>query len=189
MEMFAKRIVSYWVQIDLVEESQAEWYTYGLLKRVTTLCTFIVVISLGALHSNIWRALLFTSTLMYLRAATNGHHAKTYLRCLFNSCIIEIVCVLLCDYLIAILSIFLALVSAVIIFTIAPLNNEQIHFSDEELAAVRAICRKRLAISFILHLVLLPLYPVGAYCVSLAMSADAFLLLIAKNGITKYKDR
>lgn len=180
MELLAKKIVSRWVQRGLVEKSQAEWYIYGLLKRLTTLCTLAAVITLGSFYSNILCSLLFAAALMYLRAYTNGHHAKSYVRCLINSCIIEIVCVLLCNYLIPILSFFLALVSAVVIFAVAPLNNEQIHFSHEELAAVRIICHKRLTILFILHIVLLPLFPTSAYCISLAMSADAFLLLIAK---------
>ncbi len=180
MEQLAKSIVSRWVQRGFVEESQAEWYIYGLLKRLTTLCTLSSIVVLGTLLSDLWRALLFAVALMYLRAYTNGHHAKTYLRCLVNSCIIEVLGVLLCSYLTPVLSFFLALVSALIVLMIAPLNNAQIHFSPEELIAVRSACHKRLAALFILHTVLLPLLPVSAYCISLAMAADAFLLLIAK---------
>lgn len=180
METLAKRIVSRWVQRGFVDEAQAEWYTYGLLKRFTTLCTLTVVITLGSLHSNIFRSLLFAVVLMYLRTCTNGHHAKTYVQCLINSCIIEIICVILCNYLTPVLSIFLTLGSSIIIFRIAPLNNEQIHFSAEELAAVRIICHKRLAVLFILHMLLLPLLSVSAYCISLAMLTDALLLLLAK---------
>lgn len=153
---------------------------YVLLERITTLCTFSAVVALGALFSNIGCAFLFAIVLMYLRAYTNGHHAKTYLSCLVNSCIIEVLGVLLCNYLTPILSLFWALFSALIILILAPLNNEQIHFSPEEFEAVRTACHKRLAILFILHVVLLPLLPVSAYCISLAMSADAFLLLIAR---------
>lgn len=180
METLAKRIVSRWVQRGLIEESQAEWYVYALLERITTLCSFSAVVALGSLFSNVWHAFLFAVALMYLRAYTNGHHAKTYLGCLVNSCIIEILGVLLCTHLNSILSLFLSLISTIIIFSLAPLNNEQIHFSSEEFMAVRSVCHKRIVVLFILHIVLLLLLPVSAYCISLAMSADAFLLLIAK---------
>lgn len=180
METIAKKIVFHWVQRGLVEESQAEWYVYGLLERITTLCSFSVVVTLGSLVSTIWQALLFAAALMYLRAYTNGHHAKTYLSCLINSCIIELIGVFLCNYLTPIISLCLAIGSAITILIVAPINNEQIHFSAEELAAVRTACHKRLAMLFVLQIVLLPILPVSAYCVSLAMSADAFLLLIAK---------
>ena len=180
MEALAKKIVSRWVKRGFVEESQEEWYVYVLLERITTVCTFSAVVALGSLFSNIGCAFLFAIVLMYLRAYTNGHHAKTYLSCLANSCMIEVLGVLLCNYLTAILSFFLVFVSALIILILAPLNNEQIHFSPEEFEAVRTVCHKRLAILFILHVVLLPLLPVSAYCISLAMSADAFLLLVAR---------
>lgn len=179
MEALAKKIVFRWVQRGYIEEPQAEWYAYGLLERITTLCTFSVVVVLGSFVSTIWQAILFAIALMYLRAYTNGHHAKTYLSCLINSCIIELICVYLSNCLTPIVSICLAIGSAIAVLKVAPINNEQIHFSPEEFAAVRTVCHKRLAVLFIIHIVLLPILPVGAYCVSLAMSADAFLLLIA----------
>ena len=58
MEVLAKKIVSQWVKQGLVEESQAEWYVYGLLERLTTLCTFCVVVTLGSLVSTIWQSIL-----------------------------------------------------------------------------------------------------------------------------------
>lgn len=180
METLAKRIVHHWIQRGLVEESYAEWYAYALLERLTTLCTFSVVVVLGAFVSNAWCAFLFATVLMYLRAYTNGHHAKTYLLCVINSCLIEILGVFLSKYLMPILSLLLAFGSAVIILIIAPINNDQIHYSAKEFAAVRTACHTRLTIVLVLHIVLLPFFPVCANCVSLAMSADAFLLLIAK---------
>ena len=172
MEVLAKKIVSQWVKQGLVEESQAEWYVYGLLERLTTLCTFCVVVTLGSLVSTIWQSILFAIALMYLRAYTNGHHAKSYLSCLINSCVIELLGVFLCNYFTPVISLCLAIGSSITI--------EQIHFSEKELAAVRTVCHKRLAILFVLHIVLLLILPISAYCISLAMSADAFLLLITK---------
>ena len=180
MEVLAKKIVSQWVKQGLVEESQAEWYVYGLLERLTTLCTFCVVVTLGSLVSTIWQSILFAIALMYLRAYTNGHHAKSYLSCLINSCVIELLGVFLCNYFTPVISLCLAIGSSITILLVAPINNEQIHFSEKELAAVRTVCHKRLAILFVLHIVLLLILPISAYCISLAMSADAFLLLITK---------
>ena len=59
MEVLAKKIVSQWVKQGLVEESQAEWYVYGLLERLTTLCTFCVVVTLGSLVSTIWQTSVY----------------------------------------------------------------------------------------------------------------------------------
>ena len=118
--------------------------------------------------------------LLYLRAYTTGHHAKSYLSCLINSCVIELLGVFLCNYFTPVISLCLAIGSSITILLVAPINNEQIHFSEKELAAVRTVCHKRLAILFVLHIVLLLILPISAYCISLAMYADAFLLLIAK---------
>ena len=125
------------------------------------------------------QSILFAIALMYLRAYTNGHHAKSYLSCLINSCVIELLGVFLCNYFTPVISLCLAIGSSITILLVAPINNEQIHFSEKELAAVRTVCHKRLAILFVLHIVLLLILPISAYCISLAMSADAFLLLIA----------
>lgn len=152
MEVLAKKIVSQWVKQGLVEESQAEWYVYGLLERLTTLCTFCVVVTLGSLVSTIWQSILFAIALMYLRAYTNGHHAKSYLSCLINSCVIELLGVFLCNYFTPVISLCLAIGSSITILLVAPINNEQIHFSEKELAAVRTVCHKRLAILFVLHI-------------------------------------
>lgn len=180
MEILAKKIVDRWVSQGLVDKSLAEWCAYGLLRRLTTVVTLSIVVILGALFSNLGRALLFSLSLMYLRAFTNGHHSKTYWGCLFNSCLIEILGVLICEYLKPIVSLILACGSAIIILKIAPLNNKQIHFSKEELSAVRAVCQKRLVIILALYVVLLWIVPVGAYCIALALGADAFLLMIAE---------
>ena len=86
---------------------------------------------------------------MYLRAYTNGHHAKSYLSCLINSCVIELLGVFLCNYFTPVISLCLAIGSSITILLVAPINNEQIHFSEKELAAVRTVCHKRLAILFV----------------------------------------
>ena len=73
MEVLAKKIVSQWVKQGLVEESQAEWYVYGLLERLTTLCTFCVVVTLGSLVSTIWQSILFAIALMLKEYGLPGY--------------------------------------------------------------------------------------------------------------------
>lgn len=180
MEALTKQIVTHWVQRGFVDESQAEWCVYGLLCRITTVCTFCVVITVGTLVSDVRYALLFSLAFMYLRTYTNGHHAKTYVRCLINSIAIEVMAVTLAQYLSLSSSLPLAVVSSFVIFLKAPVNDANMHYTNEEIFAVRQKCRIRLYILLIFYFVTLLSVPFCSYCISLAFAADAILLLLAR---------
>lgn len=184
MEQTAKRLVAHWVQKGILDESEAEWCVYGLLSRITTASTLSVVVILGAIVSNFLYALVFTTAFLFLRVRTNGHHAKTYLACLFHSILIEIGSLILVPFLRLPFALLLVGLSNLIIISLAPANNDSIHLTVEEVAALRPRILIRLATVDLTYILLLLIDSLFANCIVFALIADATLLALASPGKT-----
>lgn len=76
-------------------------------------------------------------------------------------------------------SLILLIFSDIIIIFLSPCNNLYMHFSDDELHALRPKILFRLAILNSIYLLGITSYPIFSYSIVTALSADAILLLIA----------
>ncbi len=69
-----------------------------------------------------------------------------------------------------------------IIFLLAPINNERIHYSENEMNQMKASIRIRLLVYSSIVAILYFIVPTISACLTMAMVVVAFLLVIAKLG-------
>ena len=89
MNEIAKKLAGICVKNKLVAPEMFEWCVYSIEKKMVTFCTWVVLISIGAHLFGFPCTLCFTLGFLVLRRRTNGYHAKTYIRCLIGSILIE----------------------------------------------------------------------------------------------------
>lgn len=85
MEVLAEKLTCFFLQRHVIESDQAEWLQYGLARRLMGLCTFILLLPVGAILVGWLESFLFVLTFRFLRTRTGGYHAKTAHGCLAAS--------------------------------------------------------------------------------------------------------
>ena len=144
MDAILDRIVNFCLDKEIVKPDNAEWFRYGLERRLTTLFVGIPFVVLGCLISNIQTAIAYFLSFFYLRTYMNGYHAKTVFRCLFSSLVLEILFLGVFSRLInSEISLIAMSFCLVVSFTIAPYNHPNMHLSENELAASKQKVRFR----------------------------------------------
>lgn len=115
---------------------------FTVLKKMVTFCTWVVLISIGAHLFGFPCTLCFTLGFLVLRRRTNGYHAKTYIRCLIGSILIE------CSSIFVVRNapmewlILIIVLSNLMVLKVAPVNNKQIHLTAGEMNAMKKEIRK-----------------------------------------------
>lgn len=144
MDAILDRIVNFCLDKEIVKPDNAEWFRYGLERRLATLFVGIPFVVLGCLISNIQTAIAFFVSFFYLRTYMNGYHAKTVFRCLLSSLFLETLFLGVFAQLInSEISLIIVASGLVISFTIAPYNHPNMHLSEKELAACKQKVRFR----------------------------------------------
>ena len=122
-------------------------------------------------------------------ASENGYHAKTYIRCLIGSILIE------CSSIFVVRNapmewlILIIVLSNLMVLKVAPVNNKQIHLTAGEMNAMKKEIRKILIGMDILCLLCVFCYPASDMGKGLvaALAADAITLVAAD--LYKAKER
>ena len=186
MESAAERIVQKCVQANLIDEDQREWLLYSLQRRFTNLSGFLVLICLGILVAPFSQVLLLNLGLAFLREKTNGLHMPTRLSCFVFSLVCEYLCLFALRRMgsaLSVISLFLLLLSSLLILWLAPCNNSEIHCSDEEMQAMRRAVHKRLALYGLFLAAFWVLAPGLVNPLLMAETAVALLVVLAKIGV------
>lgn len=89
MHDLAMRLTQTCLSMGLIDESYAEWLTYSIEKRLTTLLTLFVLCLIGFFGFGWKLTLSFSVFFLLIRKYTNGYHAATYSQCLFLSILME----------------------------------------------------------------------------------------------------
>lgn len=138
MHDLAMRLTQTCLSMGLIDESYAEWLTYSIEKRLTTLLTLFVLCLIGFFGFGWKLTLSFSVFFLLIRKYTNGYHASTYNKCLFLSLLMEVFILAVISNIYHIewsLPLIIA-VSDVLIWYIAPVNTTGIHWSDCELRSM-----------------------------------------------------
>lgn len=179
MERIEQRLADHLCRKGYISEEEVDWCVYGLKKRFLTVVTAAILWVLGMLVSNWWQAVLFVCAVAFLRTYTNGYHAKTYRGCLALSCAVTVLSLLLVPYVNTALALVLFVPAAAVIARFSPLNDDQIHLTKEEVAAMRKKVCLRLTILCVLFLFLLWINTQAAACISLAVLVVAVSIAAA----------
>lgn len=78
------------IKHDIIEKEDYEIYCFGLGLLCETIVSFAVFFIIAALLCMLWEFIVFILSFAILRQYAGGFHAKTFVRCLFISCIIVV---------------------------------------------------------------------------------------------------
>lgn len=137
--MLANRIATWFVQTELIDTEEREWFKYAIEKRILTICSAAVFLIIGSAFAPFVVCCAFLFCFYFLRARTNGFHAETYLGCMLFSAVCEILLLCVIRPVVLLHLKETMFVSAVITLALAPVNDNRIHLSKEEIKA----CKKR----------------------------------------------
>ena len=163
------------------------WQKISLIeKKLVTFSTWVVLISIGTRLFGFRCTLCFTLGFLVLRRRTNGYHAKTYIKCLIVSLLIECGSIFVVQNISMERLVFIIIFSNLTIFKFAPVNNEQIHLTVDEMNAMKKEIRKVLIGMDILCLLCIFCHTrtMGNGLVA-ALAADAITLVAADLHKTK----
>ena len=177
MEVFARHIVQQWENKGYISAEEVDWCLYGLLNRLTTLFTALSAFILGSIVLNWQNTMTFLLCVLALRKYSNGYHAKHYLNCFALTLMIVFVSLSLVNHLNHIIATILFSISSMIIFEFAPTNSSSLHLSTQEMKAMRGKVRVRLAVLSGIMILFLFFDLHKAYCIVLAITVVAILLL------------
>lgn len=184
METLAKSVTHFFLQKHYIEPDQAEWFQYGLTRRMIGSLTFLLLLPVGAIFVGWIGAFLYLYTFRFLRTRTGGYHAKTPHGCLLTSLATMSAALGLAKTFHAPLFVGAVLFAAALcIFVLAPANNASLHLEANEIAAIRPRVRFRLACVVLFSCLMLYICTPLASCMVVSLLVVAVMLVLTNLGL------
>lgn len=184
METLAARVTSFFLQKHYIKPEQAEWFQYGLTRRMIGFLTLLLLLPIGAILVGWIGSFLYLYTFRFMRTRTGGYHAKTPHGCLLISLATMFAALTLAKKLHSPFLVGTVLfASALCIFVLAPANNASLHLTSNEIAAIRPRVRLRLACVVLISCLLLYICAPLASCMAVALLAVAVMLVLTNSGV------
>ena len=184
METLAARVTSFFLQKHYIKPEQAEWFQYGLTRRMIGFLTLLLLLPIGAILVGWIGSFLYLYTFRFMRTRTGGYHAKTPHGCLLISLATMFAALTLAKKLHSPFLVGTVLfASALCIFVLAPANNASLHLASNEITAIRPRVRLRLACVVLISCLLLYICAPLASCMAVALLAVAVMLVLTNSGV------
>lgn len=184
METLAKSVTDFFLQKHYIEPDQAEWFQYGLTRRMIGSLTFLLLLPVGAILVGWIGSFLYLYTFRFLRTRTGGYHAKTPHGCLLTSFGTMFAALTLAKNIHSPLLIGTVLFAAALcIFVLAPANNASLHLTANEIAAIQPRVRLRLAGTVLMGGLLLSICAPLASCMAVSLLVVAIMLVLTNLGL------
>ncbi|MBQ3512457.1 MAG: accessory gene regulator B family protein [Lachnospiraceae bacterium] len=182
MERFIEHIVTQMVSRNFIKKEDIEVYRFGLecacLKFIHILSYLLIGILLNEAIS-----LLFSGCLLILlRKKAGGYHAKTRVGCyIFSCCIVFIMCMWNDLEKTCWLNIIVLIVADIIIFILAPIDNENRRLDSLE---TRDFRRQSIIMLFIINMIIILILitsfsQIGGFLIS-SVAMEALLMILGK---------
>ena len=166
----------------IIDIDQQENYSYGLELFLFKFTLYAIILIISLITNSVWISLIFTFSYMLLRQHTGGFHCKSAEACMVTSILIYLLMLILYHtgiYTYSLLLIALNLISYLVIFVFAPIENENNPLENSEIKTYRLLS---IIISSVFIISGIVLHQLGLYNyifpISFAMTADAVLILI-----------
>lgn len=145
MEKIMNIIVSFCIQRKIITEVDAEWFRYGLEKRLLSIIMSIPFFIIATLLSNLYVASAFFFSFSYLRSRMSGYHAKSVMLCTIMSLFLELIffCIIY-PLLNRFASGIIMTIVILLVTSLAPYNHPNMNFTTSELHACKKSSRIRL---------------------------------------------
>jgi len=132
----SKKISSFFISNNIIKEEDKEVYEYSLELLLSTILNFAAVIIIAIFTGKILEATLFVLGFVPLRALAGGYHADTHFRCflilLFTYSVFLVIIFFIPAKLVFATAIIIMLISILLIFILAPVENSNRPFSEKE---------------------------------------------------------
>lgn len=184
METLATSVTRFFLQKHYIEPDQAEWFQYGLIRRMIGSLTFLLLLPIGAIFVGWIGSFLYLYSFRFLRTRTGGYHAKTPHGCLLTSLGTMFAALTLAKNLYSPLLIGAVLFAAALcIFVLAPANNVSLHLTVDEIVAIRPRARLRLAGVVLIGCLMLHFCMPLANCIAVSLLVVAVMLVMTNSGV------
>ncbi len=168
-----------------IQEKYIDLYAKAMEVALATGINLIVALLIGGFLGMWWHCVILLAAFIPLRSYAGGYHARGYVGCFLESCIL-LIAVLLCIKYFAVKSIMLSsiwqlfLVSIAVIFFLAPLADENKPISEKEAGFFRKRARIIVVVEAVLVLILTWFQVDYSYSIIMAIVLSAFALVLHK---------
>ncbi|MBE5063865.1 accessory gene regulator B family protein [Lachnospiraceae bacterium DSM 108991] len=153
IEKLAKEIVTSFIRNGLVEQEKQLIYTYGAELLISGFVSTAMVLLMGLISYRLFETILLIIPFYFIRIYAGGYHAESYKTCFLSFCIgfvgILLVTDLIIKYKLENFIMHFAIVAAVIICIIAPIEDHSRPLTEKELIQYN----KKTKISVVLFLI------------------------------------
>lgn len=150
LHKLAEDISFYLITNNIIDIEDREIYIYGLELLISTLFTSISILILGFLIGNLIFAVTFLLVHFFLKSYTGGYHAKHYYECyiysIFTYIVLVIINCIISDIYKPFIGLLLLIISMLVIFKFAPIENKNNPKTEEEMVRNKKISRIRISI-------------------------------------------
>lgn len=149
----AKSLTSRAVKNGAVEQKNSDIYTYGAELMISSVLGVLVALLLSFITGAVLEGAVFIAVFAWLRRYTGGHHADSYVKCIgiFTALIVVALSLIFYtpDSILVMLTIFIAALSLLIVYFIAPVGHKNKPIKTDKKVSLR---RKSLALSSVVSI-------------------------------------
>lgn len=84
----SQKLLNYLLKQEVIDESNAEYYRYGLEITISSSLNILLVLLIGIIFGLLFEAVVFLAAFVSVRIFTGGYHADTYFKCNLYFCIL-----------------------------------------------------------------------------------------------------
>lgn len=177
MEWLAQELTRWLQKKRYITQDQTEWCHYILVQKIMNMVSFCVLVPVGALVAGWYGSIAYILTFRFLRRRTGGYHARTPHGCLLLSICMQLMMPFLGTLISSgVVSIAVISFSCASIALQGPSNHPELHLTQTEIKALRPRIYLRIAIVFLVFLLLLWNAPLLANCMAMATFAVAVFM-------------
>lgn len=186
MEHLANALTDKLVDWDIINSEDRELYAYGFWQGSIYIFNFASVFFIGLLFGMVWQSLIFIIAYGLIRPVAGGYHARSQRNCYIFSMLLIVIVLSILKWFQwnSIVCFFILLLSGMVIFFLAPVEDENKPLDETEQMVYRH--RSRIVLSVLSALTLFFLVTglvqiANNITISLLASAVMLILGILKN--------
>lgn len=184
INLFADRLVNYYVKNFYVSEDKKDVYLYSTKITIQSLFITISTLTIGLILGMFFENLLFFITFRLLRKYSGGIHSNQFTTCFFVSLTLNILFLFIINYLVGFANNYLILIfellSFITIAVLSPVSNERKRLSKKEKVFYKFISIIICAAAVLVSISFFYYKSIISYTIGIAVFFDALLLFIHK---------
>ena len=180
MKTLINKITGQWSAVGIIDKTDEDIYEYGLDLLLYTILNLTVVLCSAALAGKMAESIALLVVILPLQSIGGGYHAKTHLRCFLIMYIAWWIVILLLPLVTPIYALVIAISTMFIVFNLAPIANENVKMSANQMLKMRKIVRVVVSLVVLVSVIcLFSIYRRIGLTMSTGLGAYSLSMLIA----------